>query len=84
MKKLIIFALILLGFASCQKEVITPNGFTGKSVENRNSTSDTDHPGTVTSTDPNSGNGSGIEGEGTVDPTSEEDITDPLRKKDKN
>lgn len=77
MKKLIIFVFILVGIASCQKEVIKPNSGNSFSTEKRSS-----QGGEVT-IDPNTGLPVTLDGDGNPI-VIEDDITDPLRKKDKN
>lgn len=77
MKKLIIFMFILVGIASCQKEVIKPNSGNSISTEKRSS-----QGGEVT-IDPNTGLPVTLDGDGNP-VVIEDDITDPLRKKDKN
>lgn len=77
MKKLIIFVFILVGIASCQKEVIKPNTGNSFPTEKR-STQAGD-----TYIDPITGLPVTLDDEGNPI-VSEDDITDPLRKKDKN
>lgn len=76
MKKLIIFVFILVGIASCQKEVIKPN--TGCSFSTERSAQ-----GGNTTIDPNTGLPVTLDDDGNPIVV-EDDITDPLRKKDKN
>ena len=79
MKKLIIFVFILVGIASCQKEVIKPN--TGSSISTDRSAQSTN--GGTSTVDPNTGLPVTLDDNGNPIVV-EDDITDPLRKKDKN
>lgn len=77
MKKLILFVFILVGIASCQKEVIKPNSGNSFSTEKRST------QGGNTFIDPNTGLTVTLDDEG--NPIFiEDDITNPFRKKDKN
>lgn len=77
MKKLIIFVLILVGIASCQKEVIKPNSGNCCTIEERST------QGGDTTIDPNTGLPVTLDDDGNPI-VIEDDITDPLRKRDKN
>lgn len=77
MKKLIIFVFILVGIASCQKEVIKPNSGKASSTEKRST------QGGDTFIDPTTGLPVTLDNNGNPI-VIEDDITDPLRKKDKN
>jgi hypothetical protein len=77
MKKLIIFVFILVGIASCQKEVIKPNSGNSPLMEKKST------QGGNTTIDPNTGLPVTIGDDGNPIVV-EDDITDPLRKRDKN
>lgn len=88
MKKLIIFVFILVGIASCQKEVIRPNSpNTGNSYSTEKSGAKGNNDGSTNSNDGsqsiNNGTSPILDDHGNPIIIDGE-ITDPLRKRDKN